>query len=150
MERIKLKMRTFRPTSKPQTAFNQAFGCMKYQRARVRPISLSPLLLRSSRLSFKTIKEHYRKPLGSCNTVLLATGLLSFLRLNFYFLGWILNDTETRDFSQRGVNIKEKPSTTDVEIVLMFGEGLGFRVWAQLFRWCWTELRSWRKITANW
>lgn len=131
MEEIKLKIRTFRPNSKPQTAFNQAFGCVNYRRARVRPTFLSPLLLWSSRLSFKTIKEHYRKPLGSRNTVLLATSLLSFLRLNFYFLEWIWNDPETWDFSQRDVNIKDKPSTTDVENVLMFEESIRFRVWAQ-------------------
>jgi hypothetical protein len=70
-------------------AFNQTFGYMKYRCAKVRPISLSPLLLWPSPLSFEAIKQHYRKRLGAWNSALLATGPISYLRINFYFLGWI-------------------------------------------------------------
>jgi hypothetical protein len=87
--KIKLKMKYIQAQFKSHLAFNQTFSCMKYRRARLRPISLIPLLLWPSRLSFETIKEHYRKPLGAWNPVPSATGLISFLRINFYFLGWM-------------------------------------------------------------
>jgi hypothetical protein len=43
--KIELKMKNIQAQFKNHMAFNQTFGYMKYRCAKVRPISLSPLLL---------------------------------------------------------------------------------------------------------